>query len=97
MKNLHPKMKKINPRESINKGKNKIKCKQSDKSGSIKQHIEAVHEKIKKHVCEECGYAATRKDRLNVHIEAVHKTIRKHVCGECGYASSDKGHLRRHI
>ena len=27
-----------------------------------------VHEKIKKHVCEECGYAVTLKSQLNEHI-----------------------------
>ena len=54
----------------------------------LKRHIEAVHEKIKNHVCRECGYAASRKDALKHHIEAVHENIKNHVCRECGYAAS---------
>ena len=49
-----------------------------------------------KHVCSECGYAASQKVNLKKHIEAVHKKIR-HPCGQCGQAFSQKGDLKRHI
>ena len=38
----------------------------------MKAHIGEVHEKIKNHRCEGCGYATSRKDRLEKHWDAVH-------------------------
>ena len=42
---------------------------------ALKQQIEAVNEKIKSHVCRECGYASSRKSNLNQHIESVHEFV----------------------
>ena len=53
-------------------------------------------EKIRNHVCGQCGYAASQKPHLKRHIEAVHENIRNHVCGECSYASSQKSALKKH-
>ena len=81
-------------------GDKKFKCRQchysSGYSSHIKQHIKAVHEKIRNHVCGKCGYAASKKGNLKTHIEAVHENI-KHFCEDCGYASKDKGKLNIHI
>ena len=67
------------------------------RKGGLKKHLEAVHEKIKNHVCKLCGYAASAKSTLNIHINAVHEKLRNHVCDECGYAAAQKGSLKKHM
>ena len=43
---------------------------------NLKQHIDKLHEDIRNHVCEKCGYTASiRKGSL----EAVHENKRSHV------------------
>ena len=59
-------------RESIHKmGDKKYKCVQCPYSftrpSGLKRHIKSVHEKIMNHVCRDCGYATSRKDKLNQH------------------------------
>ena len=61
-----------------------------------KRRINGAHEKIRNHVCGECGYAASRKSNLKKHIEAVHENIRKYVCKDCGYAASQSVTLKQH-
>ena len=71
-------------------------CKSNLERG-IKSPIEGVLEKVRNHVCKECGKAYTQKVNLKIHIEGVHENLLRHVCGECGFATSRKGHLSRHI
>ena len=40
-------------------------------------HIQAVHDDIKNLVCQECGYAATRKSTLNLHMRNTHEVTSK--------------------
>ena len=40
-------------------------------------HIQAVHDDIKNLVCQECGYAATRKSTLNLHMKNTHEVTSK--------------------
>ena len=40
--------------------------------GSLKKHIESVHEKVK-YPCNLCEYKATEKGHLKRHIKSVHK------------------------
>ena len=42
--------------------------------GSLKTHIQSVHEKIK-YPCNQCGYQATQKGSLKRHIQSVHEKI----------------------
>ena len=99
LKNLHPQLELmdncIKPEEN-----SKFKCKQcpyiSARPDCIKNHTKAEHDKIKNHVCGECGYVASQKIHLKRHIEGVHENI-KHVCEKCGYAASQKGNLKTHI
>ena len=37
----------------------------SDSASHMKEHVEAVHEKIKNHFCKECDYTSYRKGGLN--------------------------------
>ena len=102
MKNLHPKVEINKGTESVQpKGDKKLKCEQcpysSAKSELIKQHIQEVHDKIRKHICEESGYVAPHKSKSKRHIEGVHENLRNHVCVECGYAAKEKAKLKIHI
>ena len=61
----------------------------------LNRHISGVHGK--KHVCGECGYAASLgMAHLKRHINDVHGNIRNHVCEECGYAAKRKNQLKQH-
>ena len=60
-------------------------------------HIKHMHDKIKDHICEECGYAASEKGDLKKHIDAVHNKGEKIKCGLCPYESSWKRHLVKHM
>ena len=79
----------------------KLECEQppckSNLKRDIKSPIEAVHEKIRNHVCKLCGKAYTQKVNLKIHIEGVHENLKTHVCRQCGFATSRKSHLNRHI
>ena len=84
-----------------NKGHKKFKCDQcpyaSYNKGHLKQHITAVHDKIKSHVCGDCGYASSCKGNLNRHREYVHnKGDTKFKCEQCPYLSVSKGGLKGH-
>ena len=60
-------------------------------------HIKHMHDKLKDHVCEECGYAASEKGDLKKHRDAVHNTGEKFKCGLCPYESSWKRHVAKHM
>ena len=61
----------------------------------MKKHIEAEHEKIRNHVCGECGYAASLKSELKKHIEAIHKNIKKWILRQP--TTSLHGNIRNHV
>ena len=82
-------------------GEKKFKCGQcpyvSYNKGHLKQHIAAVHDKIKSHVCGDCSYASSCKGNLNRHREYVHtKGDVKFKCDQCPYKSISKGSLKGH-
>ena len=60
-------------------------------------HIKHMHDKLKDHVCEECGYAASEKGDLKKHRDAVHNTGEKFKRGLCPYESSWKRHVAKHM
>ena len=59
-----------------NMGEKEFKCEQCPYAsafiGSLKRHIDGVHEKIRRHVCEECGHGASTKNNLMYHMKSVH-------------------------
>merc|ERR1711860_146637 len=63
--------------------------------GTLKGHIQAVHEKIRKYQCEIClkkfGHANDFKRHMNIH------TGTKFECEICGKKFSDKGYLKKHL
>ena len=66
-----------------NKQKNKWECDKCFKKwrdqGELRRHIKAVHDKIKDHVCGQCGYATSHKWMLTQHTNTKHHEIRENV------------------
>ena len=60
--------------------------------------LTAVHDKIKNHVCDECGYEASEKRTLISHRASVHKIgDHKFKCVKCPYKSNHSANLKKHI
>ena len=58
---------------------------------SLVDHNNAVHEKNKKHFCEDCEYAAYYKRALDLHMISAHgKGGTKFECKKCSYSSALK-------
>ena len=65
---------------------------------SLKKHVNDVHDKIRSHVCDKCGYAAAQKGSLQKHMDFVHKVgSKKYKCDQCSYASVQSGNVRNHV
>ena len=83
------------------KKKQPVKCEFCDKifsqKGSLKRHMETVHQKLKPHKCEECGEAFSRKYSLKIHMATVHLKSKPHKCDECGDAFGHKSSLKMHM
>ena len=58
----------------------KLKCKKCQYETPVRQnlyrHVKAVHDKIKDHVCEICGFAASQKGHVREHMKNIHKINR---------------------
>lgn len=66
--------------------------------GNLKYHIDSVHKKNKPFVCEICGEAYPRKNRLNVHLRThCGRENYPWKCEECGKGFNEKGTLQTHI
>lgn len=86
----------------MNMSENKMfKCDECDKmfstKGNLKQHIKAVHNKIKDFKCEECDFVCSINGSLKRHIKMVHLKIKDKKCEECDYTCSTNGSLKQHI
>ena len=63
----------------------------------MKKHVEQVHEKVRKHVCEDCGFAASQKCAFKKHKESAHSRRDKLKCALCPFeANLDEG-LCNHV
>ena len=69
----------------------------------MRTHIQEVHDKIKNHVCEDCGYATYQKHQLNIHRKSIRCQKRgqkikcEFKCELCPFETHYKGQLERHI
>ena len=60
------------------KNETKFKCEKCPKvmsKNNLKRHVKAVHDKMRNHVCEECGHAASLKVHLKNHMAWVHNAM----------------------
>ena len=63
---------------------------------NMKQHIEAVHENIKKYFCDICGFAGYHRQQMNNHMHKTHlKTVIK--CKECDFIAVTNWRLKLHV
>jgi hypothetical protein len=85
---------------SIMKDK-KIDCKICSKTlasyGYLKQHIEAVHKKMKPHQCTICAKRFSQNTHLKVHVNSVHNTVTPLECKICPKKFATNSGLRKHI
>ena len=65
--------------------------------GTLKKHIETVHEGIKPFKCDICDYECALKGNLKHHIASVHQGIKPFKCKLCDYEFSKNSSLKRHI
>jgi uncharacterized Zn-finger protein len=84
---------------SIMKDK-KIDCKICSKTlasyGYLKQHVDAVHKKMKPHQCQICAKRFSQNTHLKVHVNSVHKTVTPLECKLCPKKFSTNSGLRKH-
>ena len=66
--------------------------------GSLKTHVDVVHSKIMKHVCEVCGHAVARKMDLLRHRKIEHNLgdLTKLKCEKCPFTTYDKKAMKTH-
>jgi len=69
----------------------------TENKGTLKKHIEAVHEGIKSFKCDICDYECALKGNLKHHIASVHQGIKPFKCKLCDYEFSKHSSLKRHI
>lgn len=62
----------------------------------LKQHINAVHRRLRPHVCSECGFKFGYSSSLSKQIRAVHRKEKKFRCEHCSQMFSQRGNLNRH-
>ncbi|XP_014474772.1 PREDICTED: zinc finger protein 62-like isoform X1 [Dinoponera quadriceps] len=65
-------------------------------SKCLKNHIQAVHSKLRPYVCNVCGHASARKAMLQMHYRQ-HTGDKPFSCEICEYKTGDHNTLRRHI
>ena len=67
-------------------------------SGHMREHIAAVHMKIKKHRCQECEFASPRRAGIERHWDAIHnKGDKRFKCGSCPFSHPERKHMIKHI
>lgn len=64
---------------------------------ALKQHVDAVHLKLKPYKCNQCECAFSQKSNLTSHINDVHLGLKPYKCNQCEYVFSHKRDLTRHI
>ena len=111
----HTKLTHVNPAEDIFGSIDPItsfKCNTCEyitkKACHLREHIKAVHDKIKDFKCLLCPYASSYKSQLKNHKKKRHQkngqTISEHLdktkkykCHVCPYRAKQNGHLKDHI
>ncbi|CAL8098526.1 unnamed protein product [Orchesella dallaii] len=62
----------------------------------LEDHVRNTHERVQRHICEECGKGFKFKCRLDAHM-IVHKNEREFVCQYCGLDYPAECSLASHI
>ncbi|XP_063977954.1 zinc finger protein 836-like [Diachasmimorpha longicaudata] len=62
----------------------------------LKNHMQAVHSKLRPYVCNICGHSSSRKAMLQMHLRQ-HTGDKPFNCDLCEFKTGDHNSLRRHI
>ena len=62
------------------------------------EHVEAMHLKIKKHICDKCGHATSWPQCLTKHMFIMHGvgTGKIYTCDICGYVTKYRSNFKNH-
>ena len=99
----NPVMNGINTRTGKPPKKKRFPCDMCDfrtsQKQSLRQHIIAVHEKLRPYNCPwpGCDYNCSRKQNLDKHVMGVHEKLRPYHCPVCDAAFSQKVTLNNHV
>ena len=99
----NPVMNGINARTGKPPKKKRFPCDMCDfrtsQKQSLRQHIIAVHEKLRPYNCPwpGCDYNCSRKQNLDKHVMGVHEKLRPYHCPVCDAAFSQKVTLNNHV
>jgi KRAB domain-containing zinc finger protein len=63
----------------------------------MKQHVEAVHLKLKRFFCDQCDYAAYLSTSFAAHMSVKHSLVNPFECGECSRKFANGSNLKRHF
>ena len=62
----------------------------------LRQHVEAVHLKLRPFQCLTCGHGFAEKKKLKRHVDAVHKKLKPFGCTVCGKYFAQRRDMKRH-
>ena len=66
-------------------------------NGSLKRHIQCIHEKNRPFKCSACEKTFKLKNYLKRHFSSVHENKRPHKCTICKKTFKENNHLKRHF
>ncbi len=85
---------------SIMKDK-KIECNICSKTlasnRTLRNHVNAVHKKMKPHKCQICAVTFSRIGSLKSHVDAIHNNLRPFECKICSKALTTSRSLKQHV
>ncbi|XP_014292097.1 transcriptional repressor CTCFL isoform X4 [Halyomorpha halys] len=65
--------------------------------GSLRNHISAVHMKLKPYNCPICNFKSSVRHSIKRHIKAVHMKYKPHLCPLCPYKATRSDTLKIHM
>jgi len=71
-------------------------CCASLRYGQVSKHIEQVHDKINRFICEKCSYSTYTLCNLKRHANGAHGVIKRFKCRSCDFSTACATSLRRH-
>ncbi len=64
---------------------------------TLRNHVNAVHKKMKPHKCQICAVTFSRISSLKSHVDAIHNNLRPFECKICSKALTTNRSLKQHV